>query len=1627
MTIKIGGTIDGTISGTSASLIKKEGSGELTISGNNNGVYKGIYEQIAGTTTIQRLSFGGLHKISSSTILFDTNSSFSEGARFELNAGTMTIGISAAGGDLTINGQIEGDVSSVINKTGDVTLNIRGDNRSYRGMFEQSAGKTIVSSASFGGEHKISGGSVLEFYTGASFSDGAKFELDAGTITISANNNLELEGQVKGDAASVIRKTGDAILSIKGDNSLYFGRFEQTAGTTAVNSNFFSGTNKAYGGTIQINDNGQIISAIDMEDESVLNINVTGLFDLKHSSFTGAEYEITKTNLGILNVKEDFGQHSGTFKQSQGNTIITSGTFNSQHIIEAGTLEFATGTALSTYTKVDLGKDALLLISGDDVLSFGDGFMSGDNDSSINKTGTGTLNITGDNSVYGGIFTQSGGTTTVTSNAFNTAHTINGGTLEFATGTGLSADTKVILGAKGRLLISAGDNLTFGEYFLTGEAASQIDKTGEGTLTISGDNSGYAGTYRQESGTTILSSAVFSAAGIYNDARIDLLEESYLGINGQMSGSGELNVSSGSKADFKTAQKSYLGEMNIEDAGEIGITFEFTPNGAYPLFERTIIYVGGDIALVKNISKLSVSVLGQAPTFMREYEISVVYAKNEEKPETFALDEETAKKYYFVWEKARPEFADEFNYIGYLRGSGQNLKWNNFVEVYQETQAEIIMLPVSLTASVGDNNPYLYPAGDIIIDGGGNTLDSHIFDDLGFLFDGSSVTFTNITLKNFRSGAAGGAVYVNESSTINFVGDMEFISNSANESGGAIYNAGEIIFNIDAGEAVKFESNTAKAGGDIYQTAGGITQIKGAGDVIIGGGIAGEGVIIKDGDGILYIEGDSGGYRGIYEQNAGKMIVSSVSLGGTNRINNSEVEFIDGSAFAGGEDYELNAGTITIRADNDLKLNGQISGNGFIKKTAIAVLELSGDNGGYTGKYEQNAGKTKVSGGSFSGLYNISDSELEFADGSSFAEDSNYVLNNAIMTISSDDDLRLSGYIRGDGFINKTGLATFETESNNSGYSGTFRQEAGKTVFRSASFGGVHSIKESELEFADGSSFADDSIYVLDKGLITISADSDLIFNNLLIGNLGSRVEKTGEGVFTFGNAAFDNIAFNASAGEVTFVSGGGFRGEAFEIDGGELNMQTFSAGGLALEEIKANKFSSKTDMKIDIYDTAGGNDKVVATIAQVGGNLNIRAHLGTYDNIEYELITATGGAGSLSGKFATSTINYPEKLTHRIYYRDDIVLLILNGILKSNFSDMTLLSYNQRETARTFDEMSTQPPAGWQDILFIMDEKRERGTQEDIAQVRDFLAQTSGYFLSNVIRSAAANNPRGEVYEKIRDYEGGETKNGLWGQITGGAESFGCEDNSIGTYNDGTIGLTFGYDGYAQEKSLAWGAYARINKESIEQEKNAADGNKNGIGVYGGYIKDKYVIKATVLGSYDIFDTRRAVMGQTAKGEIGALTIIADAEGSFKYGIKEYATLIPYAGIEWEDTNYAGFKESGAGIYNLDVESGNYIRSALRAGSAIEYEKNKVSGYAKAEIKYLLIGATPEIRSEFNATGINFGSRGSQEGSVGIGIGAGGKVKVRENLIVYGSINYYGAERYSNIYGNVGVRYVFD
>ena len=727
-------------------------------------------------------------------------------------------------------------------------------------------------------------------------------------------------------------------------------------------------------------------------------------------------------------------------------------------------------------------------------------------------------------------------------------------------------------------------------------------------------------------------------------------------------------------------------------------------------------------------------------------------------------------------------------------------------------------------------------------------------------------------------------------------------------------------------------------------------------------------------------------------------------------VTNGNIEFSSNNATFGGAieanytiiDFNVVIGNIIFNS------NKTIYNSGAIRVFASTIsLNITNGNIEFTG----NSGGAINASGTIMNV-NVSNGSIIFSSNSATSGAGAYVVGYS----SSDGSSGFSSITFSGGSVifegNEAGGSGGALYINNSTV--TFNTNDGKAVFRGNKANG-----------------RPNDVYMDFNAKLNISGSNTIRFEGGILSptsGTGIEINKSGSGAIYLGG---DNEIwgdFNITGGDIIFLADATYKGKALKLGNSALDMNN---GTINTVEVDGN-FESRNNLKIDVFTDS--SDKITAGSASIDGNIDIFAEIGIYNKKEFDLIT-TGGAGNLTGEFTSNWIN-DGALSYELKYNNGIVKLILDGMSVTRFGELSLLTYmtyNQKETVKTFDILSKEYDKNteWRTILTSMKDKQNSGTDADIAEVKAFLSQTSGYFLANVIRNMAADSPNNEVYDKIKNYkEGYETNSGLWVQLKGGMESFKKDENSFEDYKNTSIGVMFGFDRFLLENAAngdaIFGVYGRINKDNIEQGKHKASGNKNGLGVYGGYAKDKFELKAMLLGSYDKFGTERAVMGQTAKADISAVTISADAEAALGIELNEVMKFKPYFGMELANTIYGGFQERGTGNYNLDVNGGNYLRSAARIGAGLDYEKEIWLWYANVEGKYKITGTKTEIEAAFENTGIMFNSRGSEEGNMEAGIGVGAEVRVAYNWKIFTNGKYYIGERYENLYGNIGVRYIF-
>ena len=482
-------SFDGVISGSGS--ITKTGAGTLILSGTNT--YSG------GTT----ISAGTLSIGSDTNIGSGTNTIGNKGTLLLSGNGTYTNDWTLSGEGSAIATDNNNTLSGVLSgnggltKTGTGTLTLTGNN-TYAGGTAINDG-TLKGNIASGTDLSIAAGAIYDGDNKARSVDGLNGGgklLNTSGLTVQSG---DFAGIIDNSNTSLI-KTGAGTLTLTGNNA-YTGSTTISEGTLKGNiasgtdlsiadSATYDGDNKArsVGG---LNGGGKILNT---DGLTVQSGDFAGFIDNSNTS-------LTKTGAGTLTLT---GNNAYT-----GSTTISEGTLKGN---------IASGTDLSiadnaTYDGANKARSVGGLNGGGNIFNTdgltvqsGDfaGFIDNSN-TSLTKTGAGTLTLTGNN-------------------AYTGSTTISEGTLKgnIASGTDLSIAASATydgankarsvggLNGGGKILNTDGltvQNGTFGGVI--DNSNTSLTKTGAGTLTLSGTNT-YTGMTTVRSGTLALGSDLTS-------------------------------------------------------------------------------------------------------------------------------------------------------------------------------------------------------------------------------------------------------------------------------------------------------------------------------------------------------------------------------------------------------------------------------------------------------------------------------------------------------------------------------------------------------------------------------------------------------------------------------------------------------------------------------------------------------------------------------------------------------------------------------------------------------------------------------------------------------------------------------------------------------------------------------------------------------------------------------------------------------------------------------------------------------------------------------------------------------------------------------------------------------------
>ncbi|EIW3275959.1 autotransporter-associated beta strand repeat-containing protein [Salmonella enterica] len=441
LALNTGGTFDNAISGSGQ--VVKSGDETLTLSGTNS--YTGGTTISGGTlvaTNVEALGSGDV----------------TDDATLELNTGG------------TFDNAISG--SGQVVKSGDKMLTLSGAN-SYSGGTLISDGTLVASNVEALGTGDVTNNATLELNTGGDFT-----------------NNISGSGQVE--------KSGDDALTLSGANS-------------------YSGGTLISDGTL-VASNVEALGTGDVTDDATLELNTGGDFD---NAISGSG-QVVKSVDETLTLS---GSNTYT-----GGTLISSGTLVANDVNALGTGDVTDNAVLELNT----GGDFINSIGGT---------------GRVEKSGDETLTLSGSNTYTGGTTINDGTLVATSVDALGSGDVTDNATLELNTG----GDFTNNIGGTGR-----------------------VEKSGDGTLTLSGSNT-YTGGTTINDGTLVATSVDALGTGdVTDDATLELNTGG--DFDNAISGSGQV-VKSGDETLTLSGANSYTGGTTISGGTLVASNVEALGSG----------------------------------------------------------------------------------------------------------------------------------------------------------------------------------------------------------------------------------------------------------------------------------------------------------------------------------------------------------------------------------------------------------------------------------------------------------------------------------------------------------------------------------------------------------------------------------------------------------------------------------------------------------------------------------------------------------------------------------------------------------------------------------------------------------------------------------------------------------------------------------------------------------------------------------------------------------------------------------------------------------------------------------------------------------------------------------------
>lgn len=306
-----------------------------------------------------------------------------------------------------------------------------------------------------------------------------------------------------------------------------------------------------------------------------------------------------------------------------------------------------------------------------------------------------------------------------------------------------------------------------------------------------------------------------------------------------------------------------------------------------------------------------------------------------------------------------------------------------------------------------------------------------------------------------------------------------------------------------------------------------------------------------------------------------------------------------------------------------------------------------------------------------------------------------------------------------------------------------------------------------------------------------------------------------------------------------------------------------------------------------------------------------------------------------------------------------------------------------------------------------------------------DAISDLSGVFYANSFMSSSLLSKTNMIYNRLSDSSERE-KNNIWAQAYTNTQNIN-KNESNPEFENNVYGLIAGFDSVAAEDFVA-GISGYYGTGEFKQSEDKADITDAGVNVYAVYQYDNIDFKGLIGCGVQNYQATRKItfINDEIKSKYDVTVLNFDVEAAYNHPLSKNIALKPLIGFNCAVASNGDFTEDGNLEQKLQIESGSYTKAEVRAGIGLASNNiSKFSWHISAVARQIVDGnkfvmtanfaSVPDEKFEIESTKI---SNTVFTGNIG------GLYCLTDSINVFADVSADTASGTNMFGGNLGVSY---